>query len=82
MERTISGIDKLQETEAIRSTSLVYLLCQRRLVTEQWELTLDPIPQTSSSLVLDGLIAAYTNSMETIPTYKYIQWDSKTRWFA
>lgn len=49
---------------------------------EEWELKQDTIPQTSWSLVPDKLVTAHLNSVETIPPYKYIEWDSETRWFA
>lgn len=79
MERTISDKDKLQETEALGVLFWDIFCSQRGLVMEQSELTQDRMPKTSSSLVPDGLVTAHTNSMETIPTYKYIQQGSETR---
>lgn len=78
MERTISDKDKLQETEALGAL-FWDIFCSQRLVMEQSELTQDTMPKTSSSLVPDGVVTAHTNSMETIPTYNYIQQGSATR---
>lgn len=57
VERTIFDKDKLQETEAIRSTILGYLL-QAKKAGDERDLTQDTPPQTSSSLVLGGLVTA------------------------
>lgn len=57
VERTIFDKDKLQETEAIRSTILGYLL-QAKKAGDERDLTQDTPPQMSSSLVSGGLVTA------------------------